>query len=241
MTEQLTSIGATPVAESFVFGDHFMKLFRVVSLSLFAPLLTDAADAQTQIAAEYSPASYSSAPVAGSYFFSGPNTIAQTFTAQVSGPLVEIGLELSQSFGGAAGAFTVQLISVSAGVPNHGAEAVSLSYSAPISGLTGTVDHGYAAIDFSGSSFSIEAGSTYAIALSSNDGTVQWWASDTGYDGGDIFVSNAGAAYIPLEIEGDLGFKVYVSQIPEPASFSLVASSVVGAFLLLARRRGKKR
>ncbi|MEM7453315.1 MAG: hypothetical protein AAF456_03060 [Planctomycetota bacterium] len=179
------------------------------------------------------------------------NRNAQTVTVGTSGYLSRIGIQINQSNGGASGDLFVEIWNVlgdgSPDVnPNGGGTPVAAQLipgsSIPESSQVGSnVVVTYA--DFSAENLLFNAGDRFAILLRrtdlSNPGSTPWmiWSGGSSnfpnaYDGGSFYL------YSPVngweQRAGDHGFQTYMTAIPEPASFGVIAFSGIA---LIRRKR----
>ncbi|MFO1328886.1 MAG: PEP-CTERM sorting domain-containing protein [Rubrivivax sp.] len=186
---------------------------------------------------------------ASSYAVVGPSpgqTLAQTFTAGMTGTLTSVSLMLDRQ-PSAAGPLTLSILGTNAGVP-LGTGATLFSQSFDISGLP-TTDFAYQFTDFdiSAAGVQVVSGQVYAIALTRNSGSFlsQWvsWNARTGasasYAGGALYAGDGDlVTSYSAAPDGDAGFKTFVepaAAVPEPGPLALLSVGLIG--LASTRRR----
>lgn len=164
---------------------------------------------------------------------SGPGSLgrslAQTFTAGLTGPLDRVDLYLA-SGATTTGPLTVEITDVtSAGAPGT---TVLASTSVPAASVTGT--GGWVAVPFS-SPATVQAGTQYAIVAQATGTDIYGWWRGPGdvYSGGQAF-SSSGPVLTWVPDSFDLAFKTYVNvaaavAMPSGLTFPAQPQSTVSA------------
>ena len=156
----------------------------------------------------------------GSFAIASDSSLAQSFTAGVSGGLDRADLYLT-SFGTPAAAMNVEIRAVSGGFPSGGALA---SQSVPPSSISGA--GGFVSFDFA-SPAPVVAGTQYAIVAYSSatfpDDDAWTRASGDPYGGGNSFINATSPPSGAWEANAgaDFAFKTYVAPpipVPPPAN-----------------------
>lgn len=168
--------------------------------------------------------------------FFGLGTItAQTFTAGVSGQLVDVDLRIGRE-GGASGGLD-PIVSIFAGLDlgnrgSFGLGAISL----PRLSVPDPISSGvYTSLDFTSQNIFVTSGDKYSIVVDMRDTQLNWGLgppSQTSfpYPGGVILVANNNnlsgwTVLTSLNGVNDLNFKTFVS-VPEPSALALAGISL---------------
>ncbi|HEX2854970.1 MAG TPA: hypothetical protein VHO24_17180 [Opitutaceae bacterium] len=160
----------------------------------------------------------------------------QTFTAAFSGT-VGVVTVLAQATGPSPSSITVQLRSVSGGLPTA---AILGVVSTPGVGLTGSLSA--FSVDFSSQAIAVNAGDSYALTLF---GTALFGlgGGTNGYAGGAQVNSTGGAPFVFFAPARDLSFSVMAAPslvaVPEPSTYG--AAAVVSLVGICAWSRKRKR
>jgi hypothetical protein len=172
-------------------------------------------------------------------------SLAQTFTAGLSGTLAEVDLQISKNTG-TTGDLTFTIRTTSGGIPNSN-DSQSLFQTIITLDSIPTVDSVFVpvpltAIDVSSAHITVTSGQVLALALARNGaGNPPWaaWRSVPGnYSGGFQFTrSGSSSPWSQTVQEG--GFQTFVSVVPEPPSLLLavIAAGGCGTACCLRRKR----
>ena len=174
--------------------------------------------------------------ISSSAFSIGMNqTVAQTFTAGITGKIDEVDLHLGYLVAPTA-ALTVEIQSASGGVPTGTALASS---SIPTSAVTSS--SAFIPVTFT-SQASVAAGTQYAIVASSTTPAVNTWewtdaASTNPYPGGTALYAPPGSSAWANDTTADLTFKTYVVPSPPVPSPSTGPTGQQGAALKKCKKK----
>ena len=130
-------------------------------------------------------------------------SLAQTFTAKVSGQVDRVSLPLSTPTG--FGLFTVSLYSVNATSGQPSASLGSAPFSSAYLRCCGFTDYSFSP------AIPVNAGTSYAIVVRLYAGNVKWLDSGTlvPYSGGHEWIGDGGGTWFPTT-HGDFGFEEWV-------------------------------
>jgi hypothetical protein len=182
-------------------------------------------------------------PVGASFAAYLPQSVAQTFTAGLSGQLTGIGIMLGRS-AGSTGTFRFSILATSSGVPiGTGSELFGANFSVANLPL-GALKYVFTDLDISAGKISITQGVTYAIAVSYPTATASanwltWDMSTNTYAGGRAFAGDGDLTTAWSSATTDGGFRTFVdvSAVPETDSYVMMLGGCIVGYVIRRRRR----
>ncbi len=177
----------------------------------------------------------------GSAGYNGSRSLAQTFTAGLSGTLDTVEFRPYSRHGTAAYPTTVSIWDTINGLPST--QLGSIFYS---DGFVYDPANTFFVMNFLSENISINSGNQYAIVFNNDDPSynnsmyVNWVGTGeyADYLGGEL-LENVGNGWAQIDFIGapaDMVFSTHISGVPEPTSILLIVSGIAG----LAGLRRKK-